>query len=62
MSTKPTMKWPSLSSSISSVAARDVWKTLLTLDGLSQSTIRGQCRMKGSVSEPHSDQRDHPAP
>jgi hypothetical protein len=33
---------------------------LAVLDGLSQSTIRGQSRMKVSVREPHSDQRDHP--
>ena len=30
------------------------------LDGLSQSTIRGRSRMKVSVGEPHSDQRDRP--
>jgi hypothetical protein len=36
------------------------WPPRGLLDGLSQSTIRGQSRMKVSVGEPHSDQRDHP--
>ncbi len=30
------------------------------ITGLSHSTIRGRGRIRGSVSEPHSDQRNHP--
>ena len=48
------MKWPAVSS-----ARRRQRFDGCDLNGLSQSTIRGQSRMKGSVGEPHSDQRDH---
>jgi hypothetical protein len=55
MSTKAIMKWPAVSSARRGAVRFDG----RDLDGLSHSTIRGQCRMKGSVGDPHSDQRGH---